>query len=702
MEIAVRFVTAAERRLFLARVWSAPLLAGLVTVSAVFHLVAGWLRATPVYFSDEYMYAELGRSFAESGLPLVRGELAPFPALVYPLLTAPAWLLGEVEPSWRAVQLIGAVAMSLACLPVFVLARRLALDRGVALALAALTIAVPDMVYAGWILAETVAYPLALAAVAAAVLALATSTRRSQLLFLALAALATGTRAQFAVLFLVYPAAVAVLGLTERRLRAVAREQVLALSALSAAVAGAAALGPSRLLGTYRGVLGAELDAGLLAERAGANALVLAYASAWILIPGAVLGFGLALARPRSRLERAFAALAVPMILALLLEASVFATPQHVQERYAFYALPLVGLAFGLYAARGWPLKLAHAGLAAALLCASALAPLSSFTVGDGKTHSAFLLAVARLEEVAGDASGAALIAAGVAGACLLLAIAASSRPGVGTPAALAIALVLSALAAAGATSFDLRNTQRVRAAHLPADSSWIERAADGPVTLLRTPGAVRTESLEQLFWNPSVDRVAVLPGAVRLDGFQADRADVADDGRIAVAGRPVRETLLVENRQSWVELRGARPIASTASYTLWKPTGRTRLSLLLAGRYADGWLAPSGRVTVWPERAGEPIRGSLRVALSAPHAAGELTLTFESAGHRSVRVAIPGGTTREVVLTVCSQAPWRARFRADQAGFVGTRLVSARSSPPAFTPDPGACTAAKVSPTQL
>ena len=449
MEIAVR---SSVRPFWRARVGTVPLLAGLVCVSALIHVLAAWLRATPVYFSDEYMYAELGRSFAESGLPLVRGELAPFPALVYPFLTAPAWLLGDVDASWRAAQLFGAVAMSLACVPVFVLGRRLGLSRGLALALAALAIGVPDMVYAGWILAETVAYPLALAAFAAGVLALASPTRRAQLAFLAFAAIATGTRAQFAVLFVVYPIAATVLGLAERRCPAVAREQTFALAAVGAAVVVAVAAGPSRVLGMYRDVLGADVEPALLLDRIGSNALVLGYASAWILIPGAVLGFGLALARPATRVERAFAALAVPFVAALVVEASLFATPQNVQERYAFYALPLLALAFGLYAARGWPLRLVHAGLAAALLSVAAVFPLSGYTPGDGKTHSAFLLATGRLEEIVGDSAGASLLVATLAGVCLLIATAASVRPRLGTPGVLAIAVLLSALAAAGAT----------------------------------------------------------------------------------------------------------------------------------------------------------------------------------------------------------------------------------------------------------
>jgi thiamine transporter ThiT len=694
MEIAVRSTSRAVTGM---RVGTGPLLVSLVAVSSVVHVLAAWLRATPVYFSDEYMYAELGRSFAESGLPLLRGELAPFPALVYPLLTAPAWLLGDVETSWRVLQAFGAVAMSLACIPVFLLARRLGLSRGLALALGALAIAVPDMVYAGWLLAETVAYPLALAAVAAGVFALASPTRRAQLAFLALAAAATGTRTQFAALFVVYPVAVGILAVAERRFRAVAREQLFPLAAVGIVGVGAFAAGPARVLGMYSSVLTVDVDAGLLVGRIGSNVLVLGYASAWILIPGAILGFGLALARPRTRVERAFAAVTVPFGATLVVEASLFATPEHVQERYAFYALPLLGLAFGLYASRGWPLRIVHAGLAAALLSVTAGFPLSGYTPGDGKTHSAFLLATGRLEQLVGDAAGAALLAAALAGAGLLAAIAASTRPKAGTPFVLAIALTFSGFAAAAATSFDLRNTDAISAAMLPRDPSWVDRAVDGSVTLLRTPGGARTETLEQLFWNPSVERVALLPDTVRLDAFQADDVRIGPDGALGVD-----HALLVETRGSWVQLRGVQPLASTGGYALWEPDGRPRLALLLAGRYADGWLAPSGRITVWPERAGESVAGRLRIELSAPDAVREMTFSFLSPGRGSVEAVVPGGATRVVTLTVCSSAAWRARFGADQAGFVGSRLVSGRASPPVFIPDAAACKASKPAPMTL
>ena len=66
-----------------------------------------WFRSTPTFFADEYIYAELARSLAETGRPLIRGASASFPALLQPLLTAPAWLVEDVETSFRLVQTFG-------------------------------------------------------------------------------------------------------------------------------------------------------------------------------------------------------------------------------------------------------------------------------------------------------------------------------------------------------------------------------------------------------------------------------------------------------------------------------------------------------------------------------------------------------------------------------------------------------------------
>ena len=103
--------------------------------------------------------------------------------------------------------------------------------------------------------------------------------------------------------------------------------------------------------------------------------MTLAYAAGWIIVPGALLGLWLALrpaavargARVRRRRARSLGASSLE---AGLLQASL-PLGKEIQERYVFYAVPLLGLCFALYARRGWPLRLPHLALAAALVLVS-------------------------------------------------------------------------------------------------------------------------------------------------------------------------------------------------------------------------------------------------------------------------------------------------------------------------------------------
>src|ERR671911_694942 len=129
------------------------LLAAVVSLSSLLHAILAWRRPTPGYFPDEYMYAELGRSLLESGSPLVRGGGGFLPVL-YPLLTAPAWLWDEVDFAYRSIQAFNSIAMSLAAVPVFLLARRLRVGDRLAVAAAALAVVVPELLYSSTVLAE--------------------------------------------------------------------------------------------------------------------------------------------------------------------------------------------------------------------------------------------------------------------------------------------------------------------------------------------------------------------------------------------------------------------------------------------------------------------------------------------------------------------------------------------------------------------
>ena len=684
--------TTAERLGAYARPRPGVLLAGIVAASAAVRAVVALVRPAPTLLPDEYIYAELARSLADTGRPLVRGASAHFPALLQPLLTAPAWLVDDVGVSFRLVALLGAVVMSLAAVPVYLLARRLGVASGPALACAALALAVPDTVYASYVVAEPFAYPLALAAFTAGVAALARPDRRLQVAFLLLAGLSVFARAQFAVLPLCYAAAVVALGLREGALRRALREQALALAPLAIVVVAVLAAGPRRALGYYEGVLDFDVLSPDLARWTGLDAMVLAYAVGWTLVPGALLGIWLALRRPRTRAELAFGVLIVPVVLALLLEAAVYALGgDRVQERYFFYAAPLAAVAFALYASRGLPHRLAHGALAVGLVAVSSRLPLSGFSAAEGKTNSPVLYAVSWLESALGDVGLASLLVAlGFAAGTLLLVLAIWRAGRAVVPLAFGLSLATCLALLAGAVAYDRESGELGRATVFAADPSFVDASGLANVALLQSPNGGRTFALGHLFWNRSVDRVLLLPQAEEVDAFVDTTVALGPDGTLLAAGKPVRGPLLVDAFGSTMRFRGADEVARSGAYRLLRPAGQPRLALYVRGRYYDGWLAPGGSIQLFPDAPGEGLAGRLSFRVTAPpKAPGELALEGQT-------VRLAAGTSRVVTIRVCAPGSWTTDFEGPPTASFDGRFVSVRTSEPVFVPDPAACTAGR------
>ena len=112
---------------------------------------------------------------------------------------------------------------------------------------------------------------------------------------------------EFAVLPLVFLLATFAVGAQDRRLRAAVREQKLPLGLFILAFLAVALVGMRRTLGYYHGALDLRPHAFTMLQWVGLDAMALAYASGWIIVPGALIGLWLALKRPRGRSERAFA-----------------------------------------------------------------------------------------------------------------------------------------------------------------------------------------------------------------------------------------------------------------------------------------------------------------------------------------------------------------------------------------------------------
>ena len=696
MSVAAR---SAERiqapRALLARAGTrtAPLLAGLVGASFLLRLVLGWLRATPTFFADEYIYAELGRSLAETGRPLIRDVSASFPALLQPILTAPAWFVDDVETSFRLIQVLGALAMSLAAVPVFLLARRLGLGAGVSFAVAALGLVVPDFVYASWILAEPFAYPLALSAVAVGTVALARPGLRLQLAFLALAGLATFARVQFAVLPLCFLAGALLIGLRERRVRAALRGQALVLATVALPALAFFAAGPARVLGFYDGILDLDVASPEMAKWVGLDVMLLGYAAGVILTPGAALGLWLALWRPRSREELAFAALTLPFLIALLVEAAAYGLGgDRIQERYFFYAVPLVGILFALYASRGWPHRLVHGTLTAGLILLAARVPLAGYAAADGKTNSPTLYATARLEQAVGDVGMASLVLAFAVALLAGVLVLASGRPRIATPLALGLALAVCAATYGGAISFNLANAKWTRAHVLGPDPSFVDAVGLDDAPMLLTRSSERGVASEYLFWNRSVNSVYLLPDAEPPDSFAVTRLTIGRDGTLLAAGKPVTGPLVADGLSDTVRFRDSDEMASSPVFNLLASDGPHRLALYAAGRFEDGWLGLAGSFRLWPENVGADLAGTLAFELTAPPDGPRVAVVFDAPDAPVEEVVVDPGTTRPVSFAVCADGPWSLDFAAPSTGAIGARFVSVQASEPVFRTDPAAC----------
>jgi hypothetical protein len=657
-------------------------LLGIVAASFLVRFAAALWHTTPLYFPDEYIYSSIARSLAQSGKPLIRGSSPHFPSLLEPLLAAPFWLTHDPGLAYRLTQAENALAMSLAAVPVYLLVRRLGGGAWAALAGAALTVASPDLFFSSFVLADALAYPLVLGAVYVGVAALSRPTRGSQLAFAALAVLATFTRIQYVFLPVAFVAAALVV---ERgSVRTVWSRFRLSVLLYAAPVALAAVLGPSRLLGYYSGVANLHVSAGRIVHWFATDAMLLAYAAGFALVPGAVVGLAYALWKPRTRDECAFAALTVGLLLGLFAEAALYAASgtSRFQERYLLALLPLAFPALVLWLRRGRPAPHAVALIAVGLLALSARVPLSGYTVGDSKQDSPFLMGVFRLEKAAGVGDGSLAIALGAALlACLAIGAAYRSRL---VWIAVAASLLASFAVSAGAVSFDRHVVRGVRATFLPPDARWVDHSGLRGVTLIQTPATPHARAHEALFWNSSVAHLAFLDQASPIDAFGDPRVRIADDGRFRVGGKTLTGPLAISNFAVRTQLSGADLVGTGADYELWRPAGTPRMALFVGGLYRTGWLAPAGHLTVYP-RAGR-VRGTLRLRLSLPLQTKRTTLHLTGPGVDR-RVAVVPGRSKVVTVEVDQRRPWTLAWHSDRTGYLqpDDTPISVQAQMPSF-----------------
>jgi hypothetical protein len=282
------------------------LLGSIVVAATAVHVVASIGNDLPSYFPDEYLYAEISRSLWSTGHPFLHGGNPHFHALLQPILTMPLWQLGSPVLGFRLVQVFNSLAMALAAVPLYLIARRIGLGKAFALLCALACAFTPAAYFAAYVLSNPVSYPLALTALLIGIDMLVAPSWRNQALYVVVASLAAFASLQFVVLLAAAP--LAALIMQRGRIHRAARE--LWLVSAVCAVGGIAMLvaGRSGTLGYYSGGPSPAHSIGPWLGWARNDILLLALRAGPAIVPGALVALALALVRPRARHELAFAA----------------------------------------------------------------------------------------------------------------------------------------------------------------------------------------------------------------------------------------------------------------------------------------------------------------------------------------------------------------------------------------------------------
>jgi hypothetical protein len=615
------------------RRWAGLALAGLVLAAAVVRIVIARGMKAPVVLCDEFIYSGIARNIAEHGRYAYRG-VPSHQSFLYPLLIAPAWLWHSMETTYAVAKGIGASAMTLVSIPVYIWARRL-VGPWHALLAAALTLLLPAFFYSGVLMTEAVFLPAFVLACLAIALMLERPTLARQLAALAAVALAIGIRVQGIVLVPAIVTAVLLKILLDWRV-GVARDRIVSElrrlwpTAVLVVVGGV-------LYIVYKQVRGEAIETGLGPYQALARLHYPVFPSAeWAVKHLAELGLALglvpvaalivllwqALSGPgASDAERCFLAVVPAAMLWVLAEVGAFSatvTP-FVFERYTFYLQPLLLIAVVVWLARGLPRP--RIGTAVALAVPALLIlvlDLDRTIVPDpvnGVTADAlFKFSQQHLPGGIGELRW--VIFAGAALSIFLFALCARPIARIALP----VLLVVYLGAASVSPLDDVQAASRTTRAAAGSDPSWVVRAAGRGNRVLYVNTPTRGISpynvlLQTEFWNPNVvgvysvgaGEICPLPETATITNVATGRIEpsVPVDVRYGV----VDGTMPFSGR---LVARGGPTDQPLALYRV----GRSlRVGEITSGIYNDGWMGADASYTRYATSQRSP--GRLTVTLS-------------------------------------------------------------------------------------
>jgi len=647
-------------------------------LAALTSQVADWYVMT-----DELLYERLAIAIGQlhSPLPHVHDELIANVNQLYPLLLAPLFAGRLVPSGLHDAHILNAFVMSSACIPAFLLARRVMPGSRLAYGVAALSVCIPWIALSSFLMTEALAYPVFLWAVLALHNAAVSPSVRNDAILLVAIAVAVFARTQFAVLLVVVPLALLLNRFSLRRLVAEHRLLTAVYAALAVVAVVLLALGQlSRLLGTYSVTAEGNLvpsgtPRSLLEHLAvlglGLGIVPFVLASAWLLMR---------LVRQGTPEEHVFASVAIVTVLALLFEVTSYDLrfgAGRLHDRYLFYVVPLILIAFAaMLLDRRWS-RWTIAATGALLALAFSFMPVVSYDKFN--VDSPVSLLNEPLLEIAGTAHGVQLLLAFTTIVATLLLLA-----GRRVAVVLASLAVLAAPAETGAAFTRLLTHDGTSGRPLTVDQSvvfdWIDRklGTSAKVTMIPYPILYGTywENVAYWwnveFWNASVRHAVVYEDAFTgtPDTFPTiplsfdrttGRANVSPSSFVVqgVAETRFRLAGLVVG-----EDRGAALIRTRRPW---------RADWLVFNVYRDGWTVPkvAGTIRVFatPGQAG-PQRRFLTISVRAPRDVPPRSFWFHSNADDWRGQADVRGTSKQISLCV----PPR--------GFADVRVSAPRYSP--------------------
>jgi hypothetical protein len=512
-------------------------LIGLSAVALALHAFLVGRVHGPLVFMDELGYERMAQSFAHTGHFALfgKGGLAYSP--LYPIALSPLYeLTASMHTAYEWAKVENTVLMSLSIFPTYGIAR-FVLSRERSLGVAALSLLAPLMLYSGFEMSESLAYPLCLLAIWTMLRAVRRPSVANDALLLGAIVLASAARLQLVVLGPAALTAVLVVGLARGRLagarKAVSEHRLLFGVAVVAVVGGLgrAAMngGNLPLAGRYSNVGTAHPGAWRVVELFFEHLAELDFAVGVIPFATALVA-GYALVRfgfPQRALV--FASVAVGCAFWLLLEVALdaaafdatsaqpkgrtaFTDLPRIHERYLIYLVPLFFVAlfatFGLRRSRlpRLPYLIAAAVVAATL---PALIPFGTVINGTtaidsfalqlfGRTRGGQVVPVAH-------ATGSILVVSAILAVVFLLAVSRQLPP--------LSAVLLTGVVLLGLSALEVgKQVTPVSRGELglPTYANWVDRrlGSSQSVSLVGGDGVRIAALRETAFWNASVTHV--------------------------------------------------------------------------------------------------------------------------------------------------------------------------------------------------